>query len=214
MNRVDENLELCNVVTGTQTNIANSIHIDKQINIDVFRAITEKRKDCPWLVLVHAPVERPEKRWPAERYASVIDLLMEDGRFDVVLTHGPGQRQMLTTILLKCANEPIVPPACDSLREFAGLAASASLYVGADTGPMHIAAAVGTPVVAIFGGTAPSMHRPIGASSRILGGVSFEDRVDRVSLEESLDVLEAVTAEDVFTAAVELLEESGSIGSS
>lgn len=209
MNRVDENLELCSTITGDNEPIRYHFQIDKQINVDVFRTVTEQRKNRPWLALVHAPVDRPEKRWPAERFAKLIDMLMEDGRFDVVLTHGPGQRQMLTTILLKCKHEPIVPPQCESLREFAGLASKASLYIGTDTGPMHIAAAVGTPVVAVFGGTSPLMHSPVGASSRVLGGVTLGDRMDRVSLEASVDVLEAVKMEEVYAAAVELLNQSG-----
>lgn len=206
MNRVEENLELCgNVVDGT-TERLNTIVIDKHINTKAFELIAAARRDRPWLALIHAPVERAEKKWPNEHFAALVDMLLDDGRFDVVLSHGPGQRQMLVPILLKCRNEPIVPPPSESLREFAGLVSKVSLYIGVDTGPMHIAAAVGTPVVAIFGGTAPIMHTPVGAPCRVLGGVSLTRRTDSVSLDESKRVLEAVTPAEVFAASIELLE--------
>ena len=83
-----------------------------------------------------------------------------------------------------------------------------SMYVGVDTGPMHISAAVGTPVVAIFGGTAPQMHAPVGAPSRILGGISVSRGMERVSLREAQSVLDGVLPSEVFDAAVELLQDS------
>ncbi len=205
MNRVDENLELASTSIDEVQNVRRPISIDQQINVDVFRVITEERKNRPWLVLVHAPVDRAEKRWPTEYFAELVNMLLADGRFDVVLTHGPGQRAELDSILVGCTEKPIVPPACTSLREYAGLAAMASLYIGVDTGPMHIAAAVGTPVVAIFGGTAPSMHAPVGAPSLTLGGITVHRCTDRVSLAEATRVLESVSAPDVFDAAIQLL---------
>lgn len=206
INRVEENRVLACAIYADEALEQSTVFIEKQINEDVFRYITERRSGRPWLVLVHAPVERSEKRWPAERFAALVDLLIEDGRFDVVLTYGPGQQQMLTPILLHCRHEPIVPPACNTLREFAGLSAMASLFVGLDSGPMHIAAAVGTPVVAIFGGTDPRMHAPIGSPSRVLGGVPVQARTDRASMEESMRTLNNVDSSSVFQACVDLLD--------
>ena len=205
MNRVDENLELASTSMDNVHNVRLPFMIDEQINVDVFRMITELRKNRRWLVIVHAPVDRAEKRWPTERFIALINLLFEDGRFDVVLTHGPGQRGELDCIVDVCSESPIVPPECQSLREYAGLAAMASLYIGVDTGPMHIAAAVGTPVVAIFGGTAPSMHSPVGSACRTLGGITVQRCTDRVSLTEATRVLESVSPDEVFAAALDVL---------
>ncbi len=207
LNRVNENLELCNSICTVEASDPIDFEIDQRFNENVFRFIMDRRADKPWLVLVHAPVERPEKRWPADRFASLINLLHEDGRFDVLLTHGPGQGPMLTPILRGCQKQPILPPPCETLREFAGLAAMVSLYIGVDTGPMHIAAAVGTPVVAIFGGTDPKMHAPVGAPSITLGGVSLEQNTDRVPLAKAESVLDGVSPEEVFQSAVRLLGE-------
>jgi len=208
MNRVDENLELVSNSTLNASPTISTIHIDKQINTKVFRTITERKKNHPWLVLIHAPVDRPEKWWPDERFAALIDLFLGDGRFDVILTHGPGQRAMLDPILDCCKHDPIVPPPCVSLREYAGLVSKVSLYVGVDTGPMHIAAAVGTPVVAIFGGTSPQMHSPVGAPLRVFGGVRVSESTERATEVEARRALEGVLPSDVFSAAVDLLEEN------
>ncbi len=206
MNRVDENLELCNTVIESDIDSSLSGYIDKQINEDVFAAITKQRSRKPWFVLLHAPVDRPEKRWPNNRFAELVNLLLADGRFDVALTHGPGQENMLAPILAGCDHRPIVPPPCATLREFAALVSMASLYIGVDTGPMHIAAAVGTPVIAVFGGTDPRMHSPVGAPSKVLGGVTLSKSTGRVPLEEAQRVLESVSSVSVFRAAVDLLD--------
>jgi heptosyltransferase-3 len=92
------------------------------------------------------------KCWPAASAAALIDVLHARG-LTVVLTAAPDARETaLIAEILKAASVPVVDLSGQlSLRELAALAARARIFVGVDSAPMHIAAAMRTPTVAIFG---------------------------------------------------------------
>jgi predicted lipopolysaccharide heptosyltransferase III len=101
------------------------------------------------------------KRWPAERWAALIDLLQAEGH-PVILTGGPAEEADLRRIAAAAATP--IPSAAGqtSILQLAALLRRARLFIGNDSGPMHLAAAVGTPVVALFGPTEPELWRPWG----------------------------------------------------
>lgn len=92
------------------------------------------------------------KTWPVERNADVLRSLVESGR-TVVMTAAPDAReQALVDAILAQAGVPVINLAGKlSLKELGAVSARAALFVGVDSAPMHIAAAVGTPAVALFG---------------------------------------------------------------
>ncbi len=95
-----------------------------------------------------------------------------------------------------------------SLRELACLYRQAALLVTTDSGPMHLAAAVGTPVIALFGPTDPVRTGPYGPGHRIIRGEMpcipcFRKRC------ETGDCMRAITVETVFSAVKEILNEKG-----
>lgn len=112
------------------------------------------------------------KRWPAERYAYLADLLSENGqRCGLVI--GPGEQKLGWSVRQQARHPlPILGEDLDGI-ELAALLASARLLVANDSGPMHLAAAVGTPVVAFFGPTDPGRTAPLGSPSRILDRYVF-----------------------------------------
>jgi ADP-heptose:LPS heptosyltransferase len=112
------------------------------------------------VVAMHVPVDRAEKQWPFESFAALTDLLLADGRFEVMFTWGPGQLEVVHEVASRCRRAPIIAPETPDLKHFAWLVHRCALYFGGDTGPMHIAALMGTPVVAVFVGTDPAMHAP------------------------------------------------------
>ena len=91
---------------------------------------------------------RPAKRWPAQRYAEMAVRLREKGVHPVMLG-GKGDEAAAAAIATDCA-DAVNLLGQTSLLEVAGLARRAAGAVGNDTGPMHIAAAVGCPAVALF----------------------------------------------------------------
>ncbi len=109
----------------------------------------------------------PSKRWPAARFAEAARRLAEDGRA-VVLVAGPGEEELAAAIAGESAVDPPVVGADLDLAELAALLAELDLLVTNDSGPMHLAAAVGTRCVALFGPTDPRRTAPLGKGHRVL----------------------------------------------
>jgi len=114
-------------------------------------------------ILLNVGASKRPNRWPAARFAQLARALQRAGRTPLVLTGGPGDRT-LTEALGAVDPEAGIHDAVGSttLRELAALARRSRLMVSADTGPMHLAAAVGCPVVALFGPANPARTGPFG----------------------------------------------------
>ena len=108
------------------------------------------------------------KLWRNDRFARLADRLIREDAVDIVFTGGPADREAVATIM-GMMREPAVNMAGQtSLNQLAALYQLAAVLITTDTGPMHLAAAVGTPVVALFGPTAPWRTGPFGAGHRIV----------------------------------------------
>jgi heptosyltransferase I len=94
---------------------------------------------------------RREKEWPAERFRQ----LAERVGSRALVVWGPGERGTAESI-----GAEVAPPT--TLRQLARVLRDASVVIGADTGPLHLAAALGTPVVGLFGPTSPARNGPYG----------------------------------------------------
>jgi ADP-heptose:LPS heptosyltransferase len=106
------------------------------------------------------------KLWPAERYGILARGLRERGYASIV-TWGPGEAA-LASRAVAASDGTAVRCFPTSLLEFAELARFARLVVAADTGPLHLACAVGTPVVGIYGPTDPARNGPFAAEDRVV----------------------------------------------
>ncbi|MBN2712120.1 MAG: glycosyltransferase family 9 protein [Planctomycetes bacterium] len=116
-------------------------------------------------VIINPGAASPLKQWPVERFASLASMLCERGGAPV-LTFGPGEEGLCRQIAASAPCAVTLPQI--SLRETAAVFALASTVVCNDSGPMHLAAAVGVPVVALFGPTMESVTGPIGKGHRII----------------------------------------------
>jgi ADP-heptose:LPS heptosyltransferase len=119
-------------------------------------------------VLVHPGSRSAYRVWPAERFAAVCDQLQEKLGAQVFLSAGPGEQPLLERIR-SAAKAPlaVAPPPTDVVS-FAALVAQVDAFLCHDSGPMHIAAAVGTPVIALFGSQNATIWRPLGARHSVL----------------------------------------------
>jgi lipopolysaccharide heptosyltransferase I len=106
------------------------------------------------------------KLWPAERYGSLARGLRERG-LSALVTWGPGEEALADRVVgaSEGAARRCFPT---SLLEFAELARFARLVVAADTGPLHLACAVGTPVVGLYGPTDPARNGPFDSQDRVV----------------------------------------------
>ncbi len=106
------------------------------------------------------------KLWPPDAYARLADRLWDRHGLRSVVTVGPGEDALAEAIVSRTRHATAIPT---DLREFVALARRAELFVGGDTGPLHLAAACGTPIVGIYGPTAPERNGPFDPADRTVG---------------------------------------------
>jgi lipopolysaccharide heptosyltransferase I len=125
--------------------------------------------DSPYAVFVHA-TSRDDKLWPEEHWKTLLEHAANAG-FAVVLPWGEAAEKARSERVAQGARGSVIPPRRD-LAELASLLARAAWVVGVDTGLTHLAAALGTPTVAIFTATDPRLAGVARASplARDLGG--------------------------------------------
>jgi ADP-heptose:LPS heptosyltransferase len=119
----------------------------------------------PRYVVVHPGASVPARAWAPERHAQLVERLVADGR-DVVVTGAPADRALTAAVAGRGA---VDLGGATTLAQLAGVLAGADAVVVGNTGPAHLAAAVGTPVVSLFAPTVPAARwRPYGVAHELL----------------------------------------------
>jgi heptosyltransferase III len=119
-------------------------------------------------VLLHPGTRSPYRVWPVERFAEVCDQLQDKLGAQVFLTAGPGEQPLVADIRKHAKTHLVLLEPSASVSRLAALLAQFDVFLCHDSGPMHIAAAVGTPVVALFGSQNATIWRPLGARHTVL----------------------------------------------
>jgi lipopolysaccharide heptosyltransferase II len=119
------------------------------------------------IVVLHVSAGNPFRRWPAASFAAVAaELAADDRRRRVIITSGPSEAAAAESVAdeaRRLAGEAaggIVRTGEFDLAELRSLAGRAALYIGGDSGPLHVAATTTTPIVALFGPTLPERSMP------------------------------------------------------
>jgi ADP-heptose:LPS heptosyltransferase len=176
------------------------------------------------LVGVHASGGRAIKQWDPERFGEVAARLVRDHRASIVLTGSAGDREMVDVVrrVLPAGSFIDLAGSLDLLA-LAAVIEQLDVYVTGDTGPMHVAAAVGTPVVAIFGPSDPGRYAPAGDVHRIVRVDLPCSPCNRIRLPprrcvgHTPDCLRGVSADAVYRAVAGVLAagdlDGGRVGS-
>jgi heptosyltransferase-2 len=101
------------------------------------------------------------KCWPAERFAALADRLISECGADVILFGTPSEKEMAARIRSAMKCNPISLVGQTSMRDLAAFFSACSIFIGNDSGAMHVAAAIGLPVIGIFGPTDPEGTAPL-----------------------------------------------------
>ncbi len=151
------------------------------------------------------PVARwPTKLWINERFATVGDHLLEQGCV-VVFTGSPADHGEIDLIISSMKGRAVNLAGKTSLMSLAALYQEADVVVSTDTGPMHIAAAVGTPLVAIFGSTAPWRTGPWGDKHLVLRADLDCSPCLKRNCPKNSECMRAISVEQVVAAVNEIL---------
>jgi lipopolysaccharide heptosyltransferase I len=174
------------------------------IDPDADHRIAMLVSDAPAFAILSPGAGWGAKQWPAERYGRVARELANHGVRSLV-NYGPGEEELAAAV--ESASEGAARKISCSISELIALTRRARLFIGGDTGPMHLAAALEVPVVAIFGPTNPARNGPFGTRAIVLRSPSSLTSHARRSEPES-GLLE-ITIADAVAAARQLLQSPG-----
>jgi len=200
---IEQDVELASAVAGdTLTPVAPTLPVDPAAEAwcDRFLASSGVRP----VALINPGAGWGAKRWPVDRYAAAARGLIERG-FRILVNAGPGEEQMADVIVQGTSGAAI--PLATSLEQLIALTRRIALCVAGDTGPLHLACALGRPVVGIYGPTDPSRNGPFGTRFKVLR--SPLSRRDHTRHPEPEEGLLTIAPDDVLRAADELLAEEG-----
>ena len=164
-------------------------------------------ENTPWFVL-HPGATAPSRRYPAERFATAARSIARETGARVLVTGDASELQLVDTVSACIGRPAVALGGLHHLAELVALIEAAPLLVTNNTGPAHIAAAVGTPVVDLYALTNPQ-HTPWQVPHRVLSfDVPCRNCFKSVCPLGHNDCLRRITPEQVARAALELLAES------
>jgi heptosyltransferase I len=119
----------------------------------------------------------PTKLWGAEGFAAVADRLHEAYGWRSVVTYGPGEEPLARSVV-ESAQSGAVETLASTLKQFFALARRARLFIGGDTGPLHLAAAAGAPIVGLYGPTPARRNGPFAEDDVVVERFDLDCRTD------------------------------------
>ncbi len=147
------------------------------------------------------------KCWPVERYAQVHNHLARERGWRTVLNAGPGEEALVEEFIAQArVTRPVHLPL--SLRQLVAMIRRARLLISGDTGPLHLAVALGTPVVSLYGPTDPARNGPYGGRSIVIHHRELATITYKHESKPSPAML-AITVEEVLAAVHRVLEQTG-----
>jgi heptosyltransferase-1 len=152
---VNKNLSLLRVLGIEATRVEFPLARAKSTAVAAVRAAAGPGE----FALINPGAAWPNKRWPAERFGELAAVLREVRGMVPVVLWGPGEQEIARQVVSASSGAAIEAPPT-GLSDILELAREASLIVSGDTGPLHLAAAVQTPVVAIMGPSNPQRNGP------------------------------------------------------
>ncbi len=158
------------------------------------------------LVIIHpgASAFAEFKRWLPERYGELARRLIDEAGASVLVTFGPGEEALAHRVVGASMHRAVLAPRLAHLQQLTGLLDTADLFIGGDTGPMHIASALKTPVVALFGPKDPAGTGPFGVRSQLVSANVPCSPCTRRECPNPV-CMERITVDQAYCAATRLL---------
>jgi len=175
---------------------------------ELFKIEGIKRTDK--LLAIHPGASCPSKIWPIERFAETADRLTEKYSFKVLVIAGPKDMHAAQEVLKNMRHPALNLAGKISVSQLASVLKRCQLFISNDSGPVHIASAVGTPVVSIFGrnqkGLSPLRWGPVGERDKILHKEVGCIECLAHNCIKDFACLKAITIDDVVVAADAILK--------
>ncbi len=150
------------------------------------------------LIALNSRARWPSKLWPEKRWAELADRLIEELKVKAILLWGPGEKDFVDNIVKRMKGVPII--SCKtSLKELAYLISKCRLFIGGESGPLHIACALNIPTIALIGPTDSIRNGPYGEGHIVIE----KDLPCRGCWRRQckrLDCMKLITVDEVFSA--------------
>ena len=163
------------------------------------------------LLAIHPGASCPSKIWPNERFAQVADSLIEKYDFKVLVIAGPKDMTLAQNVIKNMRHPALNLAGKTSLSQLASILKRCRLFISNDSGPVHVACAVGTPVISIFGrsqkGLNPKRWGPVGDGNKIIIREAGCIECLAHNCLKEFACLKAITADDVMRAVEEMKKE-------
>jgi heptosyltransferase-1 len=199
---IDQNLELCSAVVHHALT-AGGFEMPRSARAEQWCENMLKELGIARFAILNPGSGWGAKCWPAERFAEVARRLRSSGILSLV-NHGPGEEELANSVMRLSGGT--ARPLFATIPQLISLTRRASLFIGGDTGPLHLASALKIPVVALFGPTDPARNGPYGTRSAILrSGRSVTSYSHAATPDPGL---QSVTTDEVVDAAARLLGET------
>jgi heptosyltransferase-2 len=158
-----------------------------------------------WAAIMPGAARGPSKCWPADRFGEVARRLASEAGLRICVCGGASEAEACAAVTRAAGGGALNLAGRTSLAEWAALLAACRIAVANDSGGMHLAAAAGTRVAAIFGRTDPGVTGPLGAGHEIVQAPGARSRAIARNDSEASARLNAVTVEAVMDACIRLL---------
>jgi len=174
-------------------------HAEKETVSKLIASIGITGKDK--IIGINPGASHQVNRWDANSFALLSDRLIRDLKTKIIIVGGPSDIEIASSIENKMEETPVNLAGKLSIRESAALFERCCVFVTGDTGPMHIAAAAGVPVVALFGAADPDRTGPVGRRHIIIQKKDLECVPCRKRVcSKNHECMKDITVDEIFAA--------------
>jgi heptosyltransferase II len=167
---------------------------------------TEQLGDGCWVAVNPGATFGSAKRWLTERFAAVADAVAEEFSMHILLIGGPNEEWIAEEVAANMRTQPLNLAGKTSVRQLMALLSQCRLLITNDSGPMHVAAAFGIPIVAIFGSTDTTTTSPLSPNCRIVRKPTDCAPCLKTDCPTDHRCMTAISESDVLDAARTLLQ--------
>jgi heptosyltransferase-2 len=150
-------------------------------------------------------------RWPTAHFAELADRISEQHAVRVIIVGGPDDVLLADEIVALSRSKPLSLAGMTSLLQLGAVLEKCSVLVSGDTGPLHMATAVGTKTIALFGAADPARTGPVGSGHTVIqatGVACVPCRSRRCSNHRYLECMEGITVREVADVAAEMIRKT------
>lgn len=206
---VQRQLDLVQAIGCSTADERLSLEIPSRVRRDMRRRLArhDVDPDQPWVV-IHPGASAPARRYPPENFAALAGILTNEHGWQTVYTGSAAERPLVEEIRARSKAPSLSLAGRLSFAELAALIDLAPILISNNTGPAHIAAAAGTPVIDLYAPTNPQ-HQPWGVPHRVLfHDVACKYCYKSVCPQQHHDCLRKLRPEDVAVATLELARDT------